>query len=321
VGKKSIYVSISCLGVDTELERTINSCLAQASGENDINIGVAFISNYDFYKSIIKNIPNIQHTYSTLKEDFGIGSHRRLAASMYKKEDFFLQIDAHSYFKKDWDKFLINRFENISSHIGEKIVLTAYAGSYGYEYNLNQNSINIYDNSLGYTEWIPKKFRVLNDTIPMWQHVYLKNTPKQFLYEEEINIYDEIEKNGFCKIDKISAHFIFGKGNIYSFMDDQSNILFWEEEIIHSINLVNNGFTLIYPGFECYIYHLYSQHITDDIGKRENFIDVLQKENIKIDVDQTIKDNFLLYLMKNPVEVEIYQKYANIDLITGNNIF
>ena len=50
--KKSIYISIACLGYDTELERTISSALEGASKNNKINIGIAFAGNKKFYKDI-----------------------------------------------------------------------------------------------------------------------------------------------------------------------------------------------------------------------------------------------------------------------------
>ena len=128
----SIYVSITCYKYDRELISTINSCLDSAFG--NIVIGLEYcgdIKQRDDILSVIKNKP-IRFIYTPEENNVGIGMGRNNAANLYNGEDYFLQIDSHTKFEKNWDIFLIEKFNKAKEVIkNNKIILTGNLDDYG----------------------------------------------------------------------------------------------------------------------------------------------------------------------------------------------
>jgi hypothetical protein len=98
---------------------------------------------------------------------------------MYNNEDYFLQIDPHSRFNKNWDITLIDTFNQAVETVNnKKTVLTGYLGKYLY----NKDDGQIYvDDNLSYTRWIPNEF-VIGDVIPKFNHAPLHSI------SDELNI-------------------------------------------------------------------------------------------------------------------------------------
>ncbi len=315
--KKSIYISLACLDFDDELEKTVMSAIIGSSGEFDINFGIACISNFEFYEKTLnrfKDFNNVKMTYTTIHENFGISKHRRVAASLYNNEDYFFQVDCHTYFKKDWDRYVVEKFELIRDELNnDKIVLSGYAGAYRYITSKdNVTIIDFPDDCLGYTEWIENSFRIDSSVIPNWEHYSQRKYP--------IELYQKVINNGYVPLDKISANFVFGNEEVVKFINECPDFIFWEEEIIQSIELIHNGFNIVYPGLYSPTMHLYSSDITDLIGRRSNVYSFLEKNGYnRKNIEQYIKTNFLDYCnkAKNLEKIEMYEKYSGVSLKNG----
>ena len=107
----SIYISLCCLGVDTELIETIKSAKDNSSDPENIHIGVAFIGNKEFCDKVTGETSmysNIVTSFHEREGNLGVGRGRSLATNLYSGQDYFLQVDAHTFFLQDWDKFLID---------------------------------------------------------------------------------------------------------------------------------------------------------------------------------------------------------------------
>jgi hypothetical protein len=302
----SIYVSICCLGEDKELIKTVQNCKEMAKDSNGIYFGIVVIGNLEFYEKIKKdlsNIENISFLYKKAKNNLGVGKGRNLAASMYNNQEYFLQIDSHSCFNKDWDAILIDTFnEAVETVNNKKTVLTGYLGEYFY----NKDNGKIYiDENLGYTLWLPNEFFV-DGVIPKWTLAPLHSI------SDELNIF--LQNNKFAPASKISAHFIFGNSYFGENIHLPENLLFWEEEIIQTIELVDDGFSILHFGSISPMYHLYTNSIFFKENSRETLSNFLpnDKEN-----DELMKNNFLSYLKNNYLKVKKFEKYANIDLLIG----
>jgi len=303
---KSIYVSICCLDEDQELESTILSCLLKAESPNDINIGIAFIGNYDFYRIISDkfiNSKNIKTTFYEFEGNIGVAKGRKLAATMYSNEDYFLQIDAHMMFANKWDSFLVDKINKAKKEFNkEKIILTAYAGSYSYvDIGDKHYSTKINKNSFCYTYWIKKEFWIKNRTIPKWTHSW--NSDDRFL-----------------PMSKISAHMIFSNGELAKDLHLPEHLMFWEEEIIQAIELIDDDYTLVFPGVECAIFHLYHDEIKTDKGYRTSNVPIFDQYgpgfNNSLDI---MESNFLEYLQNNIKKVKKYEDYIGFNLLTGSD--
>lgn len=300
-----IYVAIPCIGVDNELEQTILSCFLQSDNPGDITIGLAFIGDYNFYKTFndkFKNSDNIKTSFHELEGNHGVGKARILAASKYDNEDYFLQIDSHMHFAKSWDTQLIKKIGQAKAKFKiDKVILTAYAGSYKYEHVGNDNySIKILQDRFGYNEWISQEFRIEQGSIPLWTYTM-----------------DESLED-FILMPKVSAHMMFADGSLAKNLHISENIIFWEEEILQAIELISDGYLLVYPGINCYLYHLNRDQIWNHKGYRKDNIELHEDLGLSWEDSSTkIKNNFLSYIKDNPEKVDKYQKYIGFNLLDG----
>jgi hypothetical protein len=310
--KKSIYISIACLGYDTELERTISSALEGASKNNKINIGIAFAGNKKFYKDIknkYKNFSNVHVLFSELKNAFGVGKGRILSSSMYNEEDYFLQVDAHTLFSFNWDQKLINDFEKAKVYVkNDKVVLSATLPQYWYEEDEQGEKI-VYDEYLGYTVWVPNEF--LMNAVPKFTYM----APHKF----SENLFYQLKNNNFAPASKIMGMFIFGDKKFAKNLCIDSSIIFWEEEIFQSIELINQGFTLVHPGIISPLLHFHYNG-SNQKHYRENF-DIFEKV-LKISLEsyaKQVKENYyrLANLQENKEKIRIYEEYSGINILFG----
>ena len=314
----SIYISLCCLGVDTELIKTIKSAKDNAANPEDIHIGIAFIGNKEFYEKVLEEssqYTNIVSNFYDLEENLGVGRGRSLATSMYNNQDYFLQVDAHTFFLQDWDTFLIERLSLACEETGnKKTVLSGFPGRYGYVDDEGNNVFWV-DERAGYPIYL-KGLHYLNEEnceplnagifkshkklIPQWNPV---NNPSVL-----DNLYSD---NNFIPLIKISAAFMFGNKFFASYTGLDPDSEFWEEEIIQSINLVGEGFSLVFSGPNCPVTHMYSEDTRDERGKREFYTDYLDPSKLY----NKIGEHFLDFIKNNKSKIKKYSKYIGFNIL------
>jgi len=152
-----------------------------------------------------------------------------------------LQVDSHTYFDKNWDSYLIKSFKEFKSETGiEKFVLTSYIPYYSYAPHRVRHSGDLY---------LPRYPHLLVDQfflgyLPKWDDTTIpkeKNLPK------------------FLPCVKFNGAFAFGDKNFINNTGVFKDAIFYDEELIQSINLVGNGFALVFLNVTDFpIAHLYS---------------------------------------------------------------
>lgn len=308
----SIYVSICCLGFDSELEHTVRSCLSAAEHPEEVNIGIAITGNRYFaghIKNVFQDYPNVRISDITYIEGMGVGAGRYFAAELYDGEDYFFQIDAHTQFNLNWDTYLISRHKEAQKYLNyEKIALTAYPSEYIHE---DDGSLTVYDNC-DYNLWEKDNFMDKDKNIPRWHHA-----PFSLLTKE---LQDFISISGFAPAPKISAAFLFGTKELAKITEKIKYAIFWEEEIIHTIELIKNGFCLVYPGTWSPIAHLYQSSMTNGKSFRDNLDNYITRRGLDTDhfMNKT-KINIEEYIKNEKDAVEVFERYNNISLT--NKIF
>lgn len=306
----SIYVAIACLGIDEELPKTINSCISQAENPNEVIVGVSMIGEIEFYNNTRNqfiNNKNIKIIFNEYKDNIGVGIGRRLALSQYNNEDYVMQIDAHSRMSKGWDKYLINKFNTAKQNFNnKKIILTGTPARYYYDKNEDGTfTEKFFEQYLAVNLWREKEHYRHGGIIPTWGHT-------NGLFSNPV-LSDIIKTTGFAPAAKICAAFIFSDKNftINTFLSD--DMLFWEEEIVQSIEFLNDGYTLVFPGADPVISHLYTGDITyPPLGERYDLHSVCRMLSIDVNIiDKKITDNYLNY-MSNPInrkKIKFFERY------------
>jgi hypothetical protein len=257
----SIFVQISSFQ-DRELPLTILDCIDKASGNHTINFGV-----FNFYNG----------------------------------EDYYLQIDSHSRFDRDWDENLISDYIYYRD-AGLNPILTTYPAVYLYED--------------GEIKYLP------NDDTP---YIGYPNTPaaqEQFLKDKILPQASMYNKKGNIFTKGVSGAHIFGPGDIHK-IEPNKKILHWGEETLYSVRFYTHGYDLLIPR-KNNIYHLYYNSDNEDLSMRKlpgNYFkeetDLLLVESLA-ELARIVDNNVIGYqALGFKRRLDEYEKYANIDFKTG----
>jgi hypothetical protein len=305
---ETIYVSTATVD-DTETESSILGLFEKAKYPERIHVGLSCSTkSKSFYRKMVKTFKgkNVKILYTKLTsksfDRYGTGQARIKAMSMYSEEDYILQCDSHTNFEQDWDEILINTFKEAKAELNyEKIVLTAYLGPYQY----TSDGIEIIDPRARYPFYIAGFF---NNHFAKW-------TDKPLFGEK-----DYPEK--FYPCVKFNGNFAFGDKNFAKNPGTYKDAFFYDEEIVQAINLINDGFYMVYPNINLPVTHLYSDFINEFGGKRKYFVQYLSEK----DSDMLHDLAHLKYgtLINNKEYVKKYEEYAKINLRVGlhkNNFY
>lgn len=250
---------------DFELPKTIIDALKQSSGFNTINFGI----HHTFYKKddiYIPNLKNIKKIVVEAPENMGLGLNRNLANSFYNGEDYYLQIDAHCRFDKNWDISLISYIKEFQICGIKKPLLSTYPGEYYYNENLKEQiDYTATSNFISFTEH-PEKFK--EHLIPSQTAVSHTNKVVQ---------------------SSISGGYIFSIGD-FNTVGFNNKVAFWGEEILIAAMAWTRGFDILIPP-KPHIYHLYfnpshelqrngRRHVWNDFPELWGAMDVESKKEV-----------------------------------------
>lgn len=325
--RPKIFVSVSVLGWDTELPTTVLSCLQNRSGDNDITIGIAFVGNLGEWDEARQDILVFEDPEASkmvkmerfrLKDNWGVARGRNLAASLYSNEDYFFQVDAHTYFVKDWDKILVQKYEEATRITKNKrTILTAIPLEYVHPGG-GKNEMYLAEKNIGYPAFSEGMWWI-DGVIPGWQHV-----DPCGMYSRTLKIMTT--QTGFAPSPKTCAAFMFGSKELAEHITLPDNLIFWEEEIVQSIELLSLGFSFVYPLLVGPIYHMYGEWTTQTHGARFNVGELFSMYEDLGDrlqgldttkgnpVEHLGRINFNKYYEENFDKVAAYEKYARVSL-------
>lgn len=300
---KKIYVSIPCLH-DSEIFETISDIYNNSDFPERINVSVAFFFkslDKEYLNEIKKQLPkNLMYDFYLHDDFMGVGHGRLLSYKNYSGEDYFLQIDSHTMLNKSWDSRLISYIEDAQKIYGDRAVLTGYLP--GYKYHENKK-VYISRNAPMYPFFISDWSQLQSGVFSNEWKLNHKNMAHSITME---NYFLGTQKR-YELCNKFNANFIFSKKN---FANDYEKFfpfefLFFEEELIMSIEMFDCGYVPVYPNFDIGLAHLYLQN--SDIGTTRNAL-----APSKEDIEKSEK-NIAEYLDNNKDKVVSFYRYANID--------
>jgi hypothetical protein len=226
---KKIFVSIASYR-DSDCINTINNLFSTAKYPNNLVVGICFQHTenefliLENYKSQVKII-DIPYQHSK-----GVCWARSLIQSLYDDEDFFLQLDSHMRFVKDWDEKLINIIDKINK---KNVILSTYPLPFTPPDKYNEDGIVIIK---------PSKFDeygLLNLNSGIFSMDY--NNGEPFL------------------VYLLSAGFLFSYGSIVKEIPYDPNLYFIGEEITFALRCWTKGWDIYNPG--CVLsYHNYNTY-------------------------------------------------------------
>ena len=117
IKENTIFVSIASYR-DNECKKTIKSLFNNAKNKNNCYIGICQQNNYNIDNDCLINNEwncNIRIIRIPYYEAKGPTYARYLCSGLWNGEEYYLQIDSHTTFIKDWDEKLINMIKEIKN--------------------------------------------------------------------------------------------------------------------------------------------------------------------------------------------------------------
>lgn len=295
----SIFVQISSFQ-DHELPLTILDCIEKSSGSNEIRFGV-FNCYFEDDKITIPDLPNIKFEEAVAPDKIGVGIGRFIANSFYDGEDYYLQIDSHTRFVKDWDENFISDYIYYKE-AGLNPILTTYPAVYLYED--------------GKVKYLP------NDDTPYIGYPSTIASQSQFLKDKILPQASMSNKAGNIFTKGVSGAQVFGPGDLHK-IEPNKKILHWGEETLYSIRFYTHGYDLLIPRSNN-LYHLYYNHEKEDLNMRKLPGRYFKKETDALLIEsmaelaRIIDNNVVGYQGLGSVRtLSEYERYANINFKEG----
>jgi hypothetical protein len=316
MSRPSIYVAIASLD-DEELIPTLKDLFAKAAHPERVHVGVAVqSSSTKWYKSLVKEFaaisPNIKHRFTKITpknalEVLGVGQGRELSHSFYADEDYVLQVDSHSMFLQDWDDVLIGLLAMAKdASQNRRTILTAYAGNYFLDKDGNRTTEFPEGLNEHHEFYYPLYRQYASDVgLPAWDTVPFSRVSDA--------------PHSFVPSPKFNANFAFGDKNFANNLGLDSSVVFFEEEIIQSVNLLASGWSLAFPNIkEAVVRHLYVAEGQISAVKRRSAASYIpEKEGKKL--TERMQANYQDFLANSSLSVPKtdYERYANVSLKHG----
>lgn len=124
----SIFVSIAAYA-DRQLIPTILDLLENAANPSRVYIGIHLQDTQENYEVLrAQQFPNTRILFAQKEASKGVvWARNEIKRNLYQNEDFYLQIDAHTRFKKRWDNLLINQYKSLDN---PKAIITTYPNAF-----------------------------------------------------------------------------------------------------------------------------------------------------------------------------------------------
>ena len=244
-----IFISIASYR-DPELVPTIKNIISQSKYPENITFGICRqyhendkFDNLDEWKNDNRfNIINVEYYQSK-----GVCWARNKIQKLYNGEDYYLQIDSHHRFIKNWDDILIKMLIDIRKDGHEKPLISTYCPSYYIE-----NGI---------------EYRI--DDLKILNFGRFSHQGPIFTTTDSMENLDNPVPNRF-----ISGHFIFTLGDFCKEVIYYPEIYFHGEEICISVRSFTYGYDVFCPN-KLILWHQYN--INGNVNRRRHWDDQSSK--------------------------------------------
>jgi len=302
--------------VDNQLKYTISEAFSKANVPQEVFIGLAFmkitkkgLKQESFFKDVIEPLvgnPQVSlKVFETGEYEPSVGFGRKQALSMYNNQDYILQIDSHTKFEKGWDTELIRMYEEAFKETNnEKTILTAYLPAYEHD-SSDTRSYYGRPKVAKYPFFMPE-FRFAGG-LPSWRDTSLSEGP--------FKVYAP-----YVPCVKFNAQFAFSNRHFYEDSGLPETVLFWEEELIQTMNLLDSGFSLVFPNQVIPLAHLYSNDVSKNLKDFSFRVQGTDAKNVSgNDYSAEVRRSYLDFITapENRAKVDKFFKYTKTHPVYG----
>ena len=230
---ETIFISIASYR-DPELLPTLRDCLANAKNPDKLRFGICW--QYDETENVDEFINDPRFKFIKVPYQLAKGAcwARNLVQELYSDETYYLQLDSHHRFDKNWDVTLIKMFKQLKKKGHKKPLLTAYLPGF-FPDNDPAGRVNECW-SLEFDRFMPEgPIFIKPHTIPNWKEL-TEPIPSKFL----------------------SGHFIFTIGKWAREVKYDPHYYFHGEEPSLAARSFTHGYDLFHP-HKLTIWHEYTR--------------------------------------------------------------
>jgi hypothetical protein len=258
----SIFISVASYR-DPALEDTLKSAVENASGKEAIKFGIV---QQDLETVDLSFIKQYSLTLMHPRHARGVGLARSKAMDLYTDEDYYLQVDSHTIFSKNWDLKCIEQL-TLSQQIArnKKVILSSFPPPYSIERNGSQfiHSISTDELPVEPTKQVP------------WLRVDNQWGAKRLPFDDLSYSKPELSTT-------VLGGFIFATGDIVKEVPYDEEISFFGEEICFAMRAWTRGWDIYSPPIPI-VYHFYKRNgykkIWSDEVRREVNWDQIQTKS------------------------------------------
>jgi hypothetical protein len=238
LNSKTIFINLGAFN-ELYLDLMISNCLSNAEFPDRIKIGLFLHDSHGLKEDLSAYSKNLKVGYFDYPAALGCCIGREMAHAFYDGEDYYLQLDAHMLFQKNWDTILINKFEKIKLKY-PKPVISYYVPWWA----VKQNG----------------KFFAYSSDIKTFHNGGMKFDVEDSLrakYPKPTGDYTKWEEipEGYIEHHQIAGHFIFSDPSVFDEVRPDTTIMFGPEESLLALRLWTRGYR-IFAINEPVVWHL-----------------------------------------------------------------
>lgn len=228
----NIFVSIASYR-DKELRDTLDSAFAYADRPDDITYGI--VNQCEPNERLIFNQDNVKEIWMPSEDARGAGYARAKAQELYDGEDFFLQIDSHTFFDPGWDTKLLDAYYMATKiENDDKIIISQFPRKYERD---DDGRIVLRENSNNYGDGVDNgEISRIGVTVGKKKEI----RPHRIEFDSKDTFDPEESKS-------ITAGLVFAPGKIVHEVPYDPEIVFWGEEVTFSMRAWLRGWKFYSP--------------------------------------------------------------------------
>lgn len=288
-----IFISIASYR-DPELLPTLRDCVAKAKHPERLTFGICW--QRDEKETLEEFIDDKRFRILDInyKDSKGACWARHNIQTLYRGEEYTLQLDSHHRFAQDWDEICINTVKNLQSEGIKKPLLTAYIPSYN---PTNDPGERIQEPwKMNFDRFTPEGVVFfIPASIEAWVKYNNRPIPARFF----------------------SAHFVFTIGNWIKEVPYDPYYYFHGEEISLAVRSFTHGYDLFHPT-QVIAWHEYTRRgrvkqWDDDKGWGKRNSDCHLRNRKLFEMDGEKRDiDFGPYGFGTERTLEDYERYAGL---------
>lgn len=236
---KDIFIAIPSFN-ETLLLETIESAYTQAAHPERVYFGICNQKTENSFEDF-SEFPNVRSLNIHYPYARGLGLAMLEAMMMWSGQKYFMRVDGHTVFNKDWDSLLIKEYDNLLT-IADKPIISQRTDWFIFDGDGNKVFFDGHVNPIYFN----------NELIDVIRESKLAEFATPIQWDE---------KERFVEHYLISGHFIFSDWRFVDELLSDPRISFFGEEHVYGLRAYTNGFRIF--GIR--------ERIIHTLGKSEDF--------------------------------------------------